>query len=178
MGPVSVREESFAHALWYADRLMNAENGASHVVPGSGARYWGPGGDHYEFLVTGTESGCANFVLCATVPVGGGPPLHAHSHESESFYLIEGKLAITIGDQVVQAQTGDFVHIPRGVLHTYANEGTSAVKMIAIFAPAGMEGWFQEVLVPVEEGVDAPVYTPEQLGRMIEAGPRHGVVWG
>jgi hypothetical protein len=50
--------------------------------------------------------------------------------------------------------------------------------MIAIYTPAGMEGWFRGVYTPVEDpaGPPPPV-TPEMLERMREAGPRYNVEW-
>jgi hypothetical protein len=51
-------------------------------------------------------------------------------------------------------------------------------QMMTIFAPSGMEGWFDEVLVPVKDQDEkAVVYTKKKLDFMIEAGPRHGVDW-
>ena len=35
---------------------------------------------------------------------------------------------------------GDFAHIPRGTVHAFTNNGAEAVRMVAIFSPAGMEG--------------------------------------
>lgn len=106
--------------------------------------------------------------------------MHAHEKESEAFYLISGNLAFTIGSETVQASQGDFVHIPRGVLHTYANAGEKRALAFVTFSPAGMEGWFREVLVTVVDPTEQSpyLYTEAQLQLMIAAGPRYGVRWG
>jgi hypothetical protein len=50
--------------------------------------------------------------------------------------------------------------------------------MIAVYTPAGMEGWFREVCTPVKDPSAAPPpVTPELLERMREAGPRYQVEW-
>ena len=50
--------------------------------------------------------------------------------------------------------------------------------MIAVYTPAGMEGWFREVCAPVEDpGAAPPPATDELIRRMIDAGPRHNVEW-
>jgi len=50
--------------------------------------------------------------------------------------------------------------------------------MIAVYTPAGMEGWFREVYTPVADPSETPPpVTPEMLERMAEAGPRHHVEW-
>lgn len=149
------------------------------VKNGKGNKYWGPGGDRYEFLVTGEESGGDSFTLLADVPVGGGPPLHAHQNESEAFYILNGSLTFKIGAETVHAAQGDFIHIPRGVMHTYANAGDLRASALVVFSPAGMEGWFHEVLVKIVDEATVPyVYTEAQLQRLIAAGPRYGVSWG
>jgi hypothetical protein len=53
-----------------------------------GQKFWVLG-DTYTFHTTGaeTEGQCA--VLEISVPSGNGPPLHSHTKESESFYVIE-----------------------------------------------------------------------------------------
>lgn len=147
-------------------------------VPGAGRRFWGPGGDQYEFRVTGEQSGGSTFILHAEVPPGGGPPPHIHTRESESYYVEAGELLFSLGEETKTVKAGDVVHIPKGTVHTFTNKGTTLAKMMVVFAPAGMEGWFEEVLVAVSDTHPTAVqYTPKQLDGMIEAGPRHGVVW-
>jgi len=44
--------------------------------------------------------------------------------------------------------------------------------MIALYTPAGMEGWFREVCTPVDDPSRPPPVTNELIERMLEAGPR------
>lgn len=148
------------------------------VSENEGKLFWGPGGDKYQFLVTGDQSGETTFILHATVPPGGGPPPHTHTRESESYFVKSGELLFSVGDNKIEAKAGDFVHIPKNTIHTFTNKGSINAQMLSIFAPSGMEGWFEEVLVPVKEGDSVPhEYTKEELDKMIEAGPKHGVKW-
>ncbi len=48
-----------------------------------------------------------------------GPPRHRHDWD-EAFYVLSGKLAVTVGDGRTIAWPGDFVLAPAGVLHTFA----------------------------------------------------------
>jgi len=51
-------------------------------------------------------------------------------------------------------------------------------RMIAVYTPSGMEGWFREVCMPVTDvTASPPPVTPEPIERMLEAGPRHNVEW-
>lgn len=147
----------------------------------TGARQssWGPGGDRYTFLTTGAENNGTCFTLLATVPPGGGPPPHIHHLEDEFFYLLDGELTIFVAGHSVPAKAGDFVLAPKGVMHHYRNDGAITARMLAIFTPTGMEGWFAECLVPVtDQNIQPPLPTPQMIRGMIEAGPRHGVEWG
>jgi hypothetical protein len=50
--------------------------------------------------------------------------------------------------------------------------------MIAVYSPAGMEGWFREVYQPVKDPSEPPPpVTPEMLEGMRVAGPRYNVEW-
>jgi quercetin dioxygenase-like cupin family protein len=106
---------------------------------GTGPAVWGPG-DLYNFLVTGKETNSAFFQFEAIVPTGGGPPPHSHSREDESFYVVSGELELMIGESTYRAKAGDFVFVPRGMIHTFKNVGDSTAVQLVTFVPAGMEG--------------------------------------
>src|SRR3954454_12686030 len=126
-----------------------------HRPASSGTTYWGPGG-LYRFLVTGKETGGAYFAMEAIVPPGGGPPPHIHRNEDETFYVVEGECTMTIGEKLVRAKAGDFVNIPRGVVHCFSNNGTATARMIVTFTPSGIEGFFKETLEPAMDRDTAP----------------------
>lgn len=153
------------------------EKSQSKFPKGKGKSVWGPGGDRYEFLVTGAQSGGSVFAMQAYVPPGGGPPPHSHSNESESYYLEQGELEFLIDSEVVGAKAGDFIHIPKGAVHSFLNKGTGEATMLTVYAPAGIEGWFEEAFVSATgNGEEAVRYSKEQIDFMIETGPKYGVM--
>jgi quercetin dioxygenase-like cupin family protein len=101
-------------------------------------------GDLLSFLVTGEETDGRYTTLETLVAPGGGPGPHVHADEEESFYVLQGSLTISIGDQTFQASSGDFVHIPRGTVHALKNGDTPA-KLLATYTPAGPEQVFLEL---------------------------------
>jgi quercetin dioxygenase-like cupin family protein len=154
---------------------MTDQNIAFHLPADTGPCFWGPG-DRYTFLVTGDQTNGAYFIMEAIIPPGGGPPLHIHHREQESFYLLEGTLEITLGEKRLKAATGDFVQIPRGMVHAFYNAGSNTVKMLLFFSPAGMDKYFEEVLEPVRDRLaNIPPVTDALIGRMVDAGPKHGI---
>jgi quercetin dioxygenase-like cupin family protein len=46
---------------------------------------------------------------------------------------------------------GESVFVLRAARHSYRNDGPTPARMIAVYTPAGMEGWFREVRTPVED---------------------------
>jgi quercetin dioxygenase-like cupin family protein len=146
-----------------------------HRPVATGPAYWGPG-DHYTFLVTGEETGGAYFVMEALVPPGGGPPPHIHTREDETFYVLEGEIEFLLGEELVNAGPGDFVNIPRGLVHRFLNTGSETARLILTFTPAGIEKFFEETLERAPNDVrEAPDNVEEVAARYVEAAPRHGL---
>lgn len=142
-----------------------------------GRSWWGPG-DMYTFLVTGEESGGLMFALDCLVGVGGGPPMHRHLAEDELFTITEGTIKFSAEGETRSLSSGETIFVPRGSAHAYTNDGTAAARMIAVYTPAGMEGWFREVYQPVKDlSEPPPPVTPEMLEGMRVAGPRYSVEW-
>lgn len=133
-------------------------------------------GDVYRFLAVGAETGGQYAQWEAIVPPGGGPPPHIHSREEEGFYVLEGEITFQIGEERILATAGTFANMPRGVLHSFKNEGVMPARMIISVAPAGLEEMFAEVgrEVPAGTTIAAPP-TREEIGRLLEAAPRYGL---
>jgi mannose-6-phosphate isomerase-like protein (cupin superfamily) len=72
-----------------------------------------------------------------------GPALHIHPNAPESYYVLEGEYSIRCGRRIYHAKSGDFIFIPKGVLHNYQS-GSKGGKVLVI-SPAGLEKYFKEV---------------------------------
>jgi mannose-6-phosphate isomerase-like protein (cupin superfamily) len=73
-------------------------------------------------------------------------PLHRHLREDEYSYVIEGRMGALLGDEVLEAGTGDLVFKPRGQWHTFWNAGDEPCRILEIIAPAGFERFFEELV--------------------------------
>jgi quercetin dioxygenase-like cupin family protein len=143
--------------------------------PGDG-RTVGVVGDVYRFLATGEETGGKYAMIDAIVPPGGGPPPHIHSREEEAFYVLEGELAIYIGDERRVARAGTFANMPIGSLHSFKNETESPARLLITVAPAGLEKMFLEVGQPIPPGAtSAPPPTPEVIEKLLAVAPKYGI---
>lgn len=112
----------------------------------------------------------------ASVPTGGGPALHTHDVEDEAFYVIDGVLAITAGDQQYDAGPGDFVYIPHGTVHAFRNNGALPARQLLIFTPGYYEGFFLEAGKNVIEGQQAPPRDPADDEAINEIGEKYGSI--
>jgi mannose-6-phosphate isomerase-like protein (cupin superfamily) len=72
-------------------------------------------------------------------------PLHRHHREDEYSYVLEGRLGALLGDDVVTAGPGAWVHKPRGQWHTFWNAGDTRCTIIEVISPGGFEEYFREV---------------------------------
>ena len=62
---------------------------------------------------------------------GGGMPRHTNLVEHEQ-YVLRGRAAVTIGDEVHQVRAGDVVFIPAGTPHSYQADGDEPFEFICV----------------------------------------------
>jgi mannose-6-phosphate isomerase-like protein (cupin superfamily) len=157
------------------DGVMSKQNQIKHVRAGTGAAYNGPG-DQATFLVTGAESGGSYFISEFKCPPGGGPPPHIHHREEESYYILQGEATVQADGRTFHASVGDFIHIPRGTVHCFKNDGKVDLKMVITFSPTGMEKFFEESFYPaVDRSASPPLVTDELMRRMQAAAQKNGM---
>ena len=132
-------------------------------------------GDIYRFLATGEETGGKYAMWEAIVPPGGGPPPHVHSREEESFYILEGEITFTVGNETIIATAGTFANMPVGSLHSFKNANDKTARMIISVAPAGLEKMFLEVGVPVKLGETPPPPSKAEIEKLLTVAPSYGV---
>jgi mannose-6-phosphate isomerase-like protein (cupin superfamily) len=93
-------------------------------------------------------------------PPSGGPPEHAHSENEEILYVLEGDFTVQTGDRMTKISQGSLVYIPKGVKHTYKNEGPDEGSVLVAFAPGGISS--------VPEGAARPsAQEPRNPSRLI-----------
>lgn len=133
-------------------------------------------GDLYRFLVTGAQSGGRYALWEATVPPGGGPPLHVHSREDEAFLILEGEMTFRAGDDTLVAGPGTLLSLPPGLKHAFRNNSDRPVRMLILIAPAGLEKMFEETGVAMPNAQAQPLPpSHEEIERLLKAAPRYGV---
>jgi mannose-6-phosphate isomerase-like protein (cupin superfamily) len=127
---------------------------------------WGPAGTMR--IVAGAGSTDGTFSLCeVTEPPDSAAPLHVHHGEAEAFYILEGTIELTCGEQSVTATAGDFAYAPRDVPHKYVVIGPRPARVLLMFSPPGFESFFAEAGAPLDQPAEGPP-DPTHLQRLAE----------
>jgi mannose-6-phosphate isomerase-like protein (cupin superfamily) len=59
-------------------------------------------------------------------------PLHLHRNDDEAWYVLEGTLHVRVGHDVIEANAGSAVFVPRGTPHTYWNPGPGLARYLVV----------------------------------------------
>ena len=110
--------------------------------PGQGQTIQGPAGGPLTFKVRGDQSNGSLTALENIIAPKDGPPLHLHINEDEAWYVLEGELRFKLGGEISRAPAGSFVFVPRGTPHCFQNVAAAPARILVLFTPAGMEGFF------------------------------------
>src|ERR1700684_2370781 len=70
------------------------------------------------------------------------PPAHVHTREDESFICLAGKLDVHLGGADFTLGVGDYLYLPREVVHTFRNTYDEEARVISVVSPAGLEGYY------------------------------------
>jgi quercetin dioxygenase-like cupin family protein len=100
-------------------------------------------------------------------------PLHIHSHEDEFWYVLEGEVRFTIGDDTFTGGPGTFAYIPRGVAHTFQIV-TETARWFGVGTPAGLDQWFFETGEPAKSMTLPPPSGPPDIEAIVSSLRQYG----
>ena len=132
---------------------------------------FGPGGGTYRVVTTAPETTGRHFAFEAAEPPGGGPPLHTHAAEDEYFAVLDGEFTFYIDGCVTTVKAGGSAFVPHGMPHCFKNCTTRDARMLIVFTPGQIEGFFDYGLP-----VDGQRPSDDRLiERILEMAPRFGI---
>lgn len=149
-----------------------------HLVPaGKGQAVWALG-VRVTVKADSRATGGGYAVVEDLVGPGRGPPLHTHTREDETLYVLAGEVEVVLGDQRHRARPGDFVHMPRGVPHGFEGVGAGPARVLTVFTPGGFEQWFLDIGRPAADpDTEPPDVTPEDARKAAEVAAGYGVTY-
>jgi len=127
------------------------------------------------FKASGEDTGGAYSLTDSMVPPQGDPPPHIHHREDEAFRVLEGELEVLVGENKFKAGAGSFVHLPKGVLHSYQNVGTGPARLLTLMVPAGLERFVEEVGNPGTELSSPRPFEEGDIDKLLALAPEYGV---
>ena len=79
-----------------------------------------------------------------------GPPMHVHRSFEETFFLLEGRVAFRAEGRRRTVGSGGYVHVPRGLAHTFQVVGDVPARWIGIISPGRFVALLEELgaLIP------------------------------
>jgi mannose-6-phosphate isomerase-like protein (cupin superfamily) len=116
--------------------------------------------------------------LEVATPVGvPGPPPHYHEDCAEFFYVTSGRLGVMRDGAWTSLGPGEHAEVPRGVVHTFRNDGDEEVRAITGFEPTGFEAFFEEYGVDATQpGAFEASVSEEMIGRVVAGCGRFGMI--
>ena len=119
------------------------------VQPGSGTKLKSLDVVH---KLTSAQTGGAYYLCEAVFGPESGSPLHIHHNESEVIYVLEGAIDIRLDNDKLHVPVGGTVHLPKKIPHELYNPLKTPLKIMVHAIPGGLEGYFDEVDVALQNG--------------------------
>jgi quercetin dioxygenase-like cupin family protein len=115
--------------------------------PNAGRTVTRSSGSSTELKIDGQQSGGEWAVVEWHLRAGDEPPIHTHTREDETVYVLEGSITAFVGDQRIVVEAGSYAALPKNVSHGLTVRGDEA-RLLITLEPAGAEYFF----VPRDDG--------------------------
>jgi quercetin dioxygenase-like cupin family protein len=107
-------------------------------------------------------------------PAGWATPWHVHHTHDEYFYILEGEVAVQVGEARVTLKPGDYAFGPRGVPHGYRVQGPAPARLLMITGDRDFAEFVRDMSEPAA-GDDLPPPSEPDLERVVATAARHGI---
>lgn len=111
------------------------------TAPGAGRTVESGHGSSAELKIAGEQSGGDWAVVEWCVRAGDEPPMHTHTREDETLYLLEGAITAYVGGEKIEVEAGSYAALPKDVPHALTVHGEEA-RLLITLEPAGAEYLF------------------------------------
>jgi len=146
--------------------MNDSQSGTIVLAPQDGRALWHLGA-LLTFKALGSETGGQFWAIEGLAGRHMAVPLHRHSRDDEMWYILEGEIRFTIGDQTHAGGPGSFAFIPRNVPHTFQVVSDRA-RWFGLGTPGGLDQWFFETGAPAGGlTLPPPPDSPPDVGLII-----------
>ena len=106
--------------------------------PGVGRTVSHGSGSSAELKLAGEQAVGDWAVVEWRVRAGDEPPIHTHTREDETLYVLEGTITAYVGDERIDVEAGSYAALPQDVPHGLSVRGDEA-RLLVTLDPAGTE---------------------------------------
>jgi quercetin dioxygenase-like cupin family protein len=142
-------------------------------------------GDAYDHLglrlrmrLTGEDTAGSLALIEHAGRSGTGTPLHRHTREAETFFVLDGDLDGWSDNEHTIVSAGDTLYLPVGSEHAYRVRSDIA-RFLLLITPAGFERFFLTDGTPSDPDAELPTVPgpppPEALERLVQVLSDYGV---
>ena len=121
----------------------------------------------FHFLAMGNQTNGNQSLIKITVQRGAEPPAHTHAREDEAYFILAGSITYTIGEDIITANQGEYVYLPKNVPHKFEIVSEKAEVLMWI-SPAGLDEWFWDNSAPAPDGKALPIQQGPPPSHVIE----------
>ena len=139
--------------------------------------YWFLNALHILLAQNQTEEG-AYSLLHLTANPGFETPYHLHHAEDEAFYVLEGGVTVVHDGKTIEAGTGSYIFLERGVPHGFRNPRDTTARLLIHAIPGGRVGFvgmMLELATVLTDRHHLPAATPPDLKKLTAACERNGI---
>lgn len=147
----ATRRDVLRHSLIAAPLLsakLLALADASEERPAREQWYWYPFHNLTMKAKGADTGGTTTWMLVENAPHQ-GVPLHKHTYEDESFFVVNGTFELLVGEKTIVGGPGTYTYGPRGVPHRWTNMGTGRGQLLNVYTPGGIDKFFLAAGIPI-----------------------------
>ena len=116
----------------------------AEFIRSNGGRQFHFGGDTFTIKRSPRETADGSSLTHLIVAPETRAPCHDHERYEETFYILDGELEFTLGEETFTVRAGDYICAPPKTRHGYVNKSGKPVSMLFTFSPGGMEELFYD----------------------------------
>ncbi len=139
---------------------------------GEGERRWFCGGGVITWKATAEETGGAFLMFEDHMDEGKVTPLHVHPEVDETFYMLEGEIALYLDGKQRKLSAGGIAVMPRGVPHAFMVTSSQA-RLLCLHTPGSDEDFYPLASEPAPEGSPP---APVDFDRVRDAAGQTGAI--
>jgi quercetin dioxygenase-like cupin family protein len=143
--------------------IVRAEGEGEHL------RFWG--GGVLTMKATAAETGGAFLLFEDLMAQGKTTPLHLHTNEDETLYVLEGEILVHLDGKNYPVGPRGVAIAPRGVPHAFLVTSPTA-RVLTLQTPGSAEAFYRGASEPA--GADTDPSGPVDFARVRESADRSG----